>query len=117
MSLFGRIALTGAVLFAVAVAAVLLLVFRDTILGLVASIQLTGNNMIMVGDWIEMPQYGADGDVMEVGLTTVKVQNFDKTVCSVPSYALISDSFKNWRGMTQSGGGWMPGNYPEGWRF
>jgi miniconductance mechanosensitive channel len=87
-----------------AAAAVLLLVFRDTILGLVASIQLTGNDMVQVGDWIEMPQYGADGDVIDVALHTVKVQNWDKTITTIPTYKLIEDSFKNWRGMSASGG-------------
>jgi miniconductance mechanosensitive channel len=87
-----------------AAAAVLLLVFRDTILGLVASIQLTGNDMVQVGDWIEMPQYGADGDVIDVALHTVKVQNWDKTITTIPTHKLIEDSFKNWRGMSASGG-------------
>lgn len=84
--------------------AVLLLVFKDTILGLVASVQLMANNMVSTGDWIEMPKYGADGDVIDVSLTTVKVQNWDKTISMIPTYALISDSFKNWRGMSESGG-------------
>ena len=87
-----------------ALTAVLLLVFKDTILGLVAGVQLSANKMVAVGDWIEMPKYGADGDVIEVALTTVKVQNWDKTVTTIPAYALISDSFKNWRGMQESGG-------------
>jgi len=87
-----------------AMAAVLLLVFRDTILGLVASLQLTGNDMVHVGDWIEMPQYGADGDVIDVALHTVKVQNWDKTITTIPTYKLIETSFKNWRGMSRSGG-------------
>jgi miniconductance mechanosensitive channel len=87
-----------------AMAAVLMLVFRDTILGLVASIQLTGNDMVHVGDWIEMPEYGADGDVIDVALHTVKVQNWDKTITTIPTYKLIETSFKNWRGMSQSGG-------------
>jgi miniconductance mechanosensitive channel len=87
-----------------ALTAVLLLVFKDTILGFVAGIQLSANKMVAVGDWIEMPKYGADGDVIDVALTTVKVQNFDKTITTIPAYALISDSFKNWRGMFQSGG-------------
>ncbi len=87
-----------------ALTAVLLLVFKDAILGLVAGIQLSVNNMIRQGDWIEMPKYGADGDVVEVSLTTVKVQNFDKTITSIPAHALVSDSFKNWRGMSESGG-------------
>jgi miniconductance mechanosensitive channel len=84
--------------------AVLLLVFRDTILSLVASIQIASNDMIRVGDWIEMPEVGADGDVMEVALHTVKVRNWDKTITTIPTHRLISDSFKNWRGMTESGG-------------
>jgi miniconductance mechanosensitive channel len=87
-----------------AMTAVILLIFKDTILGLVAGIQLSANNMVAVGDWIEMPKYGADGDVIDVALTTVKVQNWDKTITAVPAYALISDSFKNWRGMQDSRG-------------
>ena len=87
-----------------AMTAVLLLVFRDTILSLVASVQLTGNDMIHVGDWIEMPTYGADGDVIDIALHTVKIQNWDKTITTIPTHALISDAFKNWRGMSQSGG-------------
>ena len=85
-------------------AAVLMLVFKDMILGLVAGVQLTANDMLRPGDWISMPKYGADGDVMEVTLTTVKVQNWDKTITTIPPYALISDSFQNWRGMKESGG-------------
>lgn len=87
-----------------ALAAVMMLVFRDSILGFVAGIQLAANKMVAVGDWIEMPKYGADGDVLEVALTTVKVQNWDKTITTIPTYALISESFKNWRGMSESGG-------------
>ena len=87
-----------------AVTAILLLIFKDAILGLVAGFQLSVNNMVMVGDWIEMPARGADGDVIDVSLTTVKVQNWDKTITTIPTYALISDSFKNWRGMSDSGG-------------
>lgn len=87
-----------------ALSAVLMLVFKDSLLGLVAGIQLTANDMVRVGDWIEMPKYGADGDVIDISLNTVKVQNFDKTITMLPSYALISDSFKNWRGMQSSGG-------------
>lgn len=87
-----------------AVTAILLLIFKDAILGLVAGFQLSVNNMVMVGDWIEMPGRGADGDVIDVSLTTVKVQNWDKTITTIPTYALISDSFKNWRGMSDSGG-------------
>lgn len=84
--------------------AVLLLVFKDSILGLVASVQLTANNMLHVGDWIEMPEYGADGSVIDISLNTVKVQNWDKTISTIPTYALINHSFKNWRGMQESGG-------------
>ena len=84
--------------------AVLLLVFRDTILSLVASIQIASNDMIRVGDWIEMPELGADGDVIEVALHTVKVQNWDMTITTIPTHRLINDSFKNWRGMSLSGG-------------
>ncbi|WP_149196387.1 mechanosensitive ion channel family protein [Luteimonas suaedae] len=87
-----------------AMTAVLLLVFKDTILSLVASVQLSGNDMLRVGDWIEMPELGADGDVIDIALNTVKVQNWDKTVTTIPTYRLISDSFKNWRGMEESGG-------------
>lgn len=87
-----------------AVTAVLLLVFKDAILGFVAGIQISVNNMVQVGDWIEMPKYNADGDVLDVTLTTVKVQNWDKTITTIPTYSLISDSFKNWRGMSDSGG-------------
>ena len=85
-------------------AAVLMLVFKDMILGLVAGVQLSANDMLRPGDWISMPKYGADGDVVEVTLTTVKVQNWDKTITTIPPYALISDSFQNWRGMKESGG-------------
>ena len=85
-------------------AAVLMLVFKDTIMGLVAGVQLSANDMLRPGDWITMPKYGADGDVIEVTLTTVKVQNWDKTITTVPPYALVSDSFQNWRGMRDSGG-------------
>ncbi|MDD9972157.1 MAG: mechanosensitive ion channel [Myxococcales bacterium] len=84
--------------------AVIMLVFKDSILGLVASIQLTANHMVHVGDWIEMPSRGADGDVLDISLNTVKVQNWDKTISTIPTYALISESFKNWRGMQESGG-------------
>ena len=87
-----------------ALAAVLMLIFKDAILGFVAGIQLAANRMVAHGDWIEMPNYGADGDVLEVSLTTVKVQNWDKTITTIPTYALISESFKNWRGMQESGG-------------
>lgn len=87
-----------------AMTAVLSLVFKDTILGFVAGIQLSANDMLAVGDWLEMPKFGADGDVIDISLTTVKVRNWDKTITTIPAYALISDSFKNWRGMTESGG-------------
>jgi miniconductance mechanosensitive channel len=87
-----------------AMTAVLMLVFKDPILGLVAGVQLSANQMVARGDWIEMPKYGADGDVLEVALTTVKVQNWDKTITTIPTYALITESFKNWRGMSESGG-------------
>ncbi len=87
-----------------AISAVILLVFKDTILGFVASIQVSINDMVRIGDWITFDKYGADGDVTEITLATVKVQNFDKTITTIPTYALISDSFKNWRGMTNAGG-------------
>lgn len=87
-----------------AASAVLLLMFKDTIMGFVASIQVTTNDMVRIGDWITMPKYGADGDVLEINLTTVKVQNWDKTITTIPTYTLISDSFQNWRGMQNSGG-------------
>ncbi len=85
-------------------AAILMLVFQDTIKGLVAGVQLAANDMVRPGDWIEMPKYGADGDVIEVSLTTVKVRNWDKTITTVPPYALVNDSFQNWRGMFDTGG-------------
>lgn len=87
-----------------AVAAVLLLVFKDTILGFVASIQLSGNKMVSVGDWITMSRYGADGTVIDISLNTVKVQNWDKTISTIPTYAMVSESFSNWKGMEESGG-------------
>lgn len=86
-----------------AMTAILLLVFKDTILSLVASVQLTAQDMVRVGDWIEMPQFGADGDVIDVQLHTVKVQNWDKTITTIPTHKLISDSFRNWRGMSETG--------------
>jgi miniconductance mechanosensitive channel len=86
-----------------AMTAILLLIFKDTILSLVASVQLTAQDMVRVGDWIEMSQFGADGDVVDVQLHTVKVQNFDKTITTIPTHRLITDSFKNWRGMSQTG--------------
>jgi miniconductance mechanosensitive channel len=85
-------------------AAVLMLIFKDPILGLAAGIQLSANKMVRVGDWIEMPKYGADGDVIDISLTTVKVQNWDKTIITIPTFALVSEGVKNWRGMSESGG-------------
>lgn len=87
-----------------AASAILLFVFKDTILGFVASISVSANDMVRIGDWITQDKYGADGDVIEINLTTVKVQNFDNTITTLPTYALISDSFRNWRGMKESGG-------------
>ena len=87
-----------------AMTAVLLLVFKDTILSLVASIQITQYDMIAVGDWIEMPKYGADGDVIDIALHTIKIQNWDKTISTIPTHKFIEDSSKNWRGMSESGG-------------
>ena len=84
--------------------AVIILVFKDTIMGFVASIQVSINDMVRIGDWITFDKYGADGDVIEINLSTVKVQNFDKTITTIPTYALISDSFRNWRGMVNSQG-------------
>lgn len=86
-----------------AMTAVVILVFKDTLLGFIGSIQLSANDMIRVGDWISMEKFGADGDVIEINLTTVKVKNWDKTITTVPTYSLISDSFKNWRGMQETG--------------
>ena len=87
-----------------AMTAVLLLVFRDTILSLVASVQIASNDMVRVGDWVEMPKYAADGDVVDIALHTVKIQNWDKTITTVPTHKFIDDSFKNWRAMPESGG-------------
>ena len=87
-----------------AASAIIILIFKDTILGFVASIQVSINDMVRIGDWITFEKYGADGDVIEINLATVKVQNFDKTITTIPTYALISDSFKNWRGMMDSDG-------------
>lgn len=87
-----------------ALAAVLMLVFKDTILSLVASVQLNSNDMLRVGDWIDMPQVNADGDVIDIALHTVKVQNWDKTITTIPTWRLINESYKNWRGMQESGG-------------
>jgi len=87
-----------------AATAIILLIFKDTILGFVASIQVSINDMVRIGDWITFEKFGADGDVIEINLATVKVQNFDNTITTIPTYALISDSFKNWRGMTNSDG-------------
>ena len=85
-------------------AAVLMLVFKDSIMGLVAGVQLSANDMLRPGDWITMDKYGADGMVQDVSLTTVKIQNWDKTITTIPPYALVSESFQNWRGMFDSGG-------------
>ncbi|SVE62587.1 uncharacterized protein METZ01_LOCUS515441, partial [marine metagenome] len=87
-----------------ALTAVLLFIFKDILMGFVAGIQLIANKMVAPKDWIEMPKYGADGDVLEITLTTVKVQNFDNTITTIPTYALINESFKNWRNMNLSGG-------------
>jgi miniconductance mechanosensitive channel len=87
-----------------AMTAVLLIVFRDTILSFVASLQISSYDMMRVGDWIEMPQYGADGDVVDIGLHTIKVQNWDKTISAIPTHKFLTDSFKNWRSMSDSGG-------------
>lgn len=87
-----------------AMTAVIMLIFKDPILGLIAGIQLSANDMLRIGDWLEMSGHNADGEVLEIGLTTVKVKNWDKTVTTIPTYALISQSFKNWRGMSESGG-------------
>lgn len=87
-----------------AMTAIMLLVFRDSILGLVASVQLSSNDMVRIGDWISMPKYGADGDVIDVTLHTVKVQNWDRTITTIPAYLMVTDSFTNWRGMSESGG-------------
>ncbi len=87
-----------------AISAIVILIFKDTILGFVASIQVTVNDIVRIGDWITIEKYGADGDVIEINLATVKVRNFDMTTTTIPTYSLISDSFKNWRGMQESGG-------------
>jgi len=87
-----------------AISAIILLIFRDTILGFVASIQVSVNDMVRIGDWITMDKFGADGDVIEINLATVKVRNFDNTTTTIPTYSLISDSFRNWRGMLDSPG-------------
>lgn len=87
-----------------AATAVVILIFQNSILGLVASIQITSNNMLQIGDWIEMPKFGADGDVLEITLHTVKIQNFDKTITYIPTHAFMQESFKNWRGMMEAGG-------------
>lgn len=86
-----------------AISAVLMLIFKDTLLGFVASIQLSSNDMLRPGDWITMSKFGADGTVVDINLTTVKIENFDKTITTVPTYSLISDAFQNWRGMQESG--------------
>ena len=87
-----------------AMTAILAIVYKDSLLGFVAGIQIASNDLLRKGDWIEMPDYNADGDVTQIGLTTIKVQNWDKTITSIPSYAIIAASFKNWRGMSESGG-------------
>ncbi len=87
-----------------ALSAVLMLVFKDPILGFVASIQISANDMVRIGDWITMPKHDADGDVFEITLTTVKIRNFDKTITTIPPYSLVSESFQNWRGMVDTGG-------------
>ncbi len=87
-----------------AMTAVILLVFRDTILSFVASIQIASNDMVRIGDWVSMPKYDADGDVIDIALHTVKIQNWDKTITTVPTHRFIEESFKNWRGMQESGG-------------
>lgn len=104
VSIIGSIDMTNIFAGIGALAAVLILVFKDTILGLVASVQLSGNDMVKPGDWISMPDYKADGTVLEISLNTVKVQNWDKTISTIPTYALVANSFQNWRGMEESGG-------------
>lgn len=98
MSPWGIISILGGM------TAVTMLVFKDTIIGFVASIQLSTTDMVRIGDWVEMPSYGADGDVIAMSIHTIRVQNWDKTITTIPTYALVSNSFKNWRGMTESGG-------------
>ena len=100
--IIGRSPLTILTAFGAATA-VILLIFRDTILGLVASIQIAANDMVRLGDWVSLDKYGADGDVIEINLTSVKVRNWDKTITTVPTYSFIADSFKNWRGMQSMG--------------
>ena len=87
-----------------AMTAVVMLIFKDTILSLVASVQISSNDLFKVGDWVEAPQFGADGDVVDIGLHTVKIQNWDKTISVIPTHKLIDSTFKNWRGMSESGG-------------
>src|SRR6185437_2084042 len=87
-----------------AMSAILLLIFRDSILSFVAGIQITTNNLIRVGDWIEMPQFHADGDVIDIALNTIQVQNWDKTITTIPAHKFLENSFKNWRGMQEWGG-------------
>lgn len=81
-----------------------MLVFKDSILGFVASVQISATDMVCLGDWVEIPQYGADGDVIDMSIHSIRVQNWDKTIATIPTYAVISSSFKNWRGMSESGG-------------
>ena len=104
VSLFTNQDLSAIVFSLGAVSAILLLIFKDPILGFVGGLQLIFNKMLSIGDWISMPKFGADGTVLEINLTTVKVQNWDKTITTIPTYSLISDSFQNWRGMEESGG-------------
>ncbi len=107
LAIFSRLTGISALAFLTAMgaaSAILLIVFKDSIMGFVASIQVSVNDMVRIGDWIEMSKYGADGDVTEITINTVKVQNWDKTITTIPTYALISDSFKNYRGMQRSGG-------------
>src|SRR5690606_1787757 len=87
-----------------AMTAIILLIFKDTILGLVASVQISANDVVRVGDWVEMPKFNADGDVIAINLNTVKIRNWDKTITAIPTFYFITDSFKNWRGMQESGG-------------
>jgi miniconductance mechanosensitive channel len=87
-----------------ALSAIIMLIFKDSILGMVAGVQMATNDMVRIGDWIEIPKYGADGDVIDISLTVVKIENFDRTITTIPAYAFVSDSFKNWRGMQAAGG-------------
>ena len=104
ISIFSGVSPWGIISVLGGLTAVTLLIFKDTILGFVASVQLSSIDMVRVGDWVEMPSYGADGDVISISIHTVRVQNWDKTITTIPTYALISNAFKNWRGMSESGG-------------